>query len=138
MKPLVSAVERPDDYYNEYFRGAVDYDPAWRNYSYHAVDIPDGTVIEGCNFAQAEPKTECINGENLTFRDCNLCNVALHPSWTLERCLTAQSYVVADADGNDARQFICATPDEFDDKKPEHARPVEGKDTLAGGVEAVE
>jgi glucose/arabinose dehydrogenase len=33
--------------------------------------------------------------------------------------LIAQLYIVPDADGSDTRQFVCATPNEFDEKNPD-------------------
>ncbi len=52
-----------------------------RNYSWHKVKIPNGSMIEGVNFKQYDPHTDAIEGENLTFIDCNMVNVEKHASW---------------------------------------------------------
>lgn len=61
-----------------------------RNYSGQAVKFEDGSILEHMNFSQETPDTMAIQGRNLTFRHCNLVNVRLHPSWTVERCNTAE------------------------------------------------
>ena len=92
--PPVCDKIRPSDYDNDLRRGTIEFDIAWRNYSYHKVVIQDGTVVRGCNFSQIEPKTDCIIGENLTFIDCNLVNVDIKPSWTVQGCNTSQIWRV--------------------------------------------
>ena len=100
FKPPVGKTFRPDDYANATKRGTVEYNPSWRNYSYHTVQIPDGTVLDGevfggCNFSQIAPVTDALDrspgvGHNLTFRNCNLVNVKVYPDWIIENCNTAQ------------------------------------------------
>ena len=93
MKP-VTATDKPEDYEHDYKRGTVDFDSKWRNYCYHIVIIPDGTVVKACNFSQIEPKVDCIKGNNLTFEDCNLVNVEINPAWKLINCNTSQHWTV--------------------------------------------
>src|SRR3990167_4411635 len=101
IRPLVGSTFRPDDYVNATHRGTVEYDPSWSNYSFHTVQVPDGTVIDcgdrGCNFTQIAPLTDAFDrsqgfGHTLTLRDrMNLVNVMLYPDWTVEcNCNTAQ------------------------------------------------
>jgi len=96
--PLVASICRPLDYANDLLRGTVEFDRIWRNYSYHTVSIPSGTVVNGCNFTQIIPNTICIIISNLpdivTLEDCNLCNVRLQPGWIIRRCMTVQSWLV--------------------------------------------
>ena len=54
-----------------------------RNYARHKVTIPNGTIIENANFSQKNPDTVAIRGKNLTFKNCNLTNVKIDPTWTL-------------------------------------------------------
>ena len=99
--PPVSSLWRPADYVSDVKRGTIEYDPKWRNYSYHKVLIPDGTVIDGevlgaCNFVQIAPDTDAIIrafgfGHDLTFKDCNLSNVRTYDDWTLISCNTTQA-----------------------------------------------
>ena len=79
-----------NDYYDDHYRGSVEYTPKCRNYSYHIVHIPDGTTIRDTNFTQREPNNPAIIGKNLTFIDCNLVNCVIDPSWKLKGCNTAQ------------------------------------------------
>jgi len=95
-----------NDYKNDKDRGTVYYNPEIgnpfdptkkkaRNYSFHKVIIPDGTIVEEeINFSQAEPHTDAIIGENLTFRRCNLVNVEIHPSWILDNSLSVHRRIV--------------------------------------------
>lgn len=78
-----------NDYTNDHSRGTVEYTPKCRNYSFHKVIIPDGTIIREANFTQ-RVLTAAISGKNLTFIDCNLVNVVVDPSWHLESCNTSQ------------------------------------------------
>lgn len=97
--PVTSRV-RPADYVSDVQRGTIDLLPGWRNYSYHTVRVPDGTMFDGnvmggCNFTQIEPATDAFDrspgfGHNLHFRDCNLVNVKTYPDWTIEGCNTTQ------------------------------------------------
>jgi len=97
-KAHIEAIPAKNDYVDDKHRGTVHFNDErgnmfdksalkMRNYSFHKVIIPDGTVVEGCNFTQAEPHTEAIQGKNLVFKQCNLKNVEIDPSWTLESCL---------------------------------------------------
>jgi len=112
--PLVRETSRPQDYVGNFDRGTVEFNPKWRNYSYHKVNVPSGTVLDGavmgaCNFTQIEPNTEAFDrtpgffGHNLVFRNCNLSNVKTYPDWTVEEsCNNAQvDYIKGlDPDGN--------------------------------------
>lgn len=73
-----------NDYKNDFDRGTVEYTPKCRNYSFHKVVIPDGTVIKESNFTQKEPFTQAIEGKNLTFIDCNLVNIKRDTTWILQ------------------------------------------------------
>lgn len=110
--PAVKALVRPTDYDNDLKRGTVTYHDGLWNYSFHTVHIPDGTIVQERNFAQLEPNTIGIVGQNLTFIDCNLVNVAIDPSWTVQGCNTAQAWLV-DENGVQKRQWICAHPSEL-------------------------
>ena len=90
FNPPVSATSRPADYRNDLHRGTIEFDPSWRNYSYHTVRIPDGTTVTKSNFSQIAPLTEAIVGRNLTFIECNLVNVQTHDDWTIIHSNTAQ------------------------------------------------
>jgi hypothetical protein len=70
-----------NDYKNDYDRGTVEYTPKCRNYAFHKVVIPDGTVVQNSNFTQKEPDTDAISGNNLVFIDCNLVNIKMHEDW---------------------------------------------------------
>lgn len=87
MKELKPA---KNDYHHDFDRGTVEYTPKNRNYSFHKVIIPDGTVVKNCNFTQKNPDTQAIQGENLVFIECNLVNNAINPSWTLINSNRAQ------------------------------------------------
>lgn len=53
-RPLVTATDAPADYHADRQRGIVPYEVGRRNYAFHQVIIPPGTlVIEGGNFTQA-------------------------------------------------------------------------------------
>ena len=91
-RPPVGSTFRPADYQNPRHRGTVKLDVGkWRNYSWHLVKAPNGTVIDcgdrGCNFTQIAPQTEVFLrttgfGHNLTFTGrVNLVNVKIHPDW---------------------------------------------------------
>lgn len=101
-KVHIEAVPAKNDYVDDYHRGTVSFvtdmgnkfNPAalkMRNYSFHNVIIPDGTEVANCNFTQKEPHTHAITGKNLKFKECNLCNVEIDPSWIMEGCLTVHS-----------------------------------------------
>jgi hypothetical protein len=89
-----------NDYLDDKHRGTVYFNPEKgnqfagpnelkvRNYSFHKVIISDGTTVENANFAQAESHTPAIQGNNLTFINCNLLNVELDSSWTIIGGLT--------------------------------------------------
>lgn len=74
------------DYKHDFDRGTVHYTPKCRNYSYHKVIIPDGTVIKETNFTQRIPYTLAVEGKNLTFIDCNLANILCDVSWVRQGC----------------------------------------------------
>lgn len=82
-----------NDYANDFRRGTVEYSDKCFNYSFHKVVIPDGTVIKGKNFSQVTPDTEAISGKNITFIECNLCNVKIDPTWVLQSSLTIKKKV---------------------------------------------
>jgi hypothetical protein len=79
-----------NDYFDDHYRGSVEYTPRCRNYSYHIVHIPDGTTIKDANFTQRVPNNPAIIGKNLTFIDCNLVNNVIDPSWTVKGCNNSQ------------------------------------------------
>lgn len=84
-----------NDYKNMYNVGTVEYTDKHKNYAHHIVHIPDGTHIKEANFAQSKPYTEAIIGKNLHLVGCNLGNVKIDSSWTLEHCLQIQyKYIV--------------------------------------------
>lgn len=85
LKGIISIRLTParNDYVDNFNRGTVEYNPYERNYSYQKVIIPDGTIITGKNFTQANAHTVTIIGKNLTFKDCQMINVEVDPSWTL-------------------------------------------------------
>jgi len=128
--PPVAKDCRPADYTQDLSRGTLEYNVAWRNYSFHKINISAGTVIRRCNFSQAIPNTECIVVLGLppvlTFIDCNLCNVKTKPEWILQNCLTVQSWIISvqqniiDETGKivgqetiEKRQFIAQSSDEL-------------------------
>lgn len=96
--PPVASIVRPSDYDNDLDRGTIDYDPEWRNYSFHKVRIPANAVVRNCNFAQANPDTVAItvvgNPSTVTFIDCNLMNVRILPGWNLQGCNNCQKWLV--------------------------------------------
>lgn len=95
-KIFVELIPAKNDYVDEKDRGTVLFDPRKginilgnevfyaSNYSSHKVIIPDDTIIHNVNFAQKIPHTEAITGKNLTFKDCNLKNVEIDPTWTIK------------------------------------------------------
>lgn len=103
LKPIVSSTMRPSDYQNNFHRGTVEHMANWKNYSFHEVEIPDGSEVIGRNFSQIATNTDAIIrkpglGHNLTFRDCNLTNVKTYPDWTLIGSNNAQVDRVRDSD----------------------------------------
>lgn len=115
--PPVAADCRPADYAHDLDRGTLDYSTDWKNYSFHKVRIPAGTVIVGANFTQTQPDTAAITvigvPSTVAFIDCNLGNVRLHPAWALKDCNTAQSWIIGDIEGNEERQWIARHPDDL-------------------------
>lgn len=115
--PPVSAFVRPDDYDNDCERGTVDYDPNFRNYSFHRVRVKPETEIRNCNFAQIAPDTPAIECDGLlVFIDCNLTNCRLDSRWLVINGTTAQAWLVKErtADGErETRLFICSHPREL-------------------------
>jgi hypothetical protein len=91
-RKLVHKEVRPvkNDYQNDFDRGTVAWTSKARNYSFHKIVIPDGTTIRDTNFSQKEPHTVAIEGENLTFENCNMVNNVIRPSWTLIGCNACQ------------------------------------------------
>jgi hypothetical protein len=92
-----------NDYIDEYNRGTVKFNPKkgrqsfdgdevfeTRNYSFHKVIIPDGTILKGINFTQRNPYTKAIEGDNLTFINCNLSNNKIEQTWILINCNNTQ------------------------------------------------
>lgn len=115
---------------------AAEYDPAKRNYSRQTVAIPPGSVVTGCNFAQAAPGMPGILCDGpLRLVECNLVNCLLDPRWTVEQSNTAQiAYSTAT---NAAPEFTAAeverlrvlgeilTPEEWAKVEPDILAPAE-------------
>ena len=78
-----------NDYKDDFDRGSVEHTSKCRNYSFHKIVIPDGTVVKDTNFCQ-RTKRQAISGKNLTFIECNLVNNIIDPSWRLEGCNTCE------------------------------------------------
>ena len=106
-KAHIEAIPAKNDYEDEKHRGTLHFNTEkgnpfnpealkMRNYSYHKILIPDGTTVKGCNFTQVEPHTVAISGQNLTFVECNLKNVEIDNSWTLQGCLAIHAREVID------------------------------------------
>lgn len=116
QEPLVPVTRtvRPADYVSDVQRGTIDLIPRWRNYSYHTVRAPDGTMFDGnvmggCNFTQIAPATDAFDrspgfGHDLRFRDCNLVNVKTYPDWMIEGGNTAQIDQIGSLDAQGAVQ----------------------------------
>lgn len=119
IEAKVTAARRPLDYRNEKDRGTLQYDPAWRNYSFHRVEIPAGTVVRGGNFSQVDPNnTAIITDGPITLIDCNLVNCAIDKAWTVEGCNTAQVWFTKQVDSEET-SFIAASADEIKgDERP--------------------
>lgn len=102
---------KKNDYQNDFKRGTVDYNERCASYCFHTVVIPDGTVINDRNFAQAAPDTPAIIGENLVFNDCNLCNVLINPSWILNSCLVIKrkETIIEEDDSKDLKSITVRT-----------------------------
>ncbi len=115
LRGLISATHEAilKDYKNDFDRGTVEYNFQSKNYSFHKVVIPNGTIIKEANFTQKEPHTDCIAGKNLTFIECNLVNVELDPTWTVIDCNTAQIRRVPIAPTNKIRRDTFKLPDWF-------------------------
>ena len=106
--PPVTALWQPADYVDDLKRGTVEYSPQWRNYAYHAVTVPVGTIIQGANFAQAVPLTEVFTLDRpgtITVVDCNLCNVKPSTRVLVQNGMTVQSWIVL-VGGVQDRQFL--------------------------------
>lgn len=111
-----SFLVRPDDYEHDLKRGEIEFSPAWLNYAFHSVSIPDGSVVIGMNFAQSYPRTAAITGKNLHFIECNLVNCELDTSWVIEKCNTAQVWfttVVENGKEVQNTEYICDHPSKF-------------------------
>lgn len=94
------------------------YNSTIKNYSFQSVEIPSGTVVEMCNFAQLIPNTECIfSSGSVVLKNCNLLNVKLKPEWEVIECLTAQAWLIAEIVEEDqvcrTRQYICSHPSQL-------------------------
>lgn len=124
--PGVKVLVRPSDYDNDLKRGTVNYHEGLWNYSYHSVTVPDGTTIEERNFTQLTPNTPAITGQNLTFVNCNMLNVAIDPSWTVIGCNTAQAWFVDD-NGRERREWICAHPIDLTGKEEPPQNVITGR-----------
>lgn len=97
------AIVAKNDYINDEDRGTVHFNLEktqnflgqevykMRNYMNHKVIIPDGTIVQGVNFSQKDPHTDAIQCVDCVFIDCNLMNVEIHPSWTIQGGLVAHS-----------------------------------------------
>jgi hypothetical protein len=83
-----------NDYIDDHNRGTVKFNTKMRNYAFHKVIIPDGTIVKDCNFSQKIMNTDAISGKNLVFEFCNLRNCKIDLSWTLKSCNTYQSDLV--------------------------------------------
>jgi hypothetical protein len=95
LGPLVRQSVRPPDYIDDHKRGLVEFSESRKNFSRHRVLIPNGSVVVGKNFSQHVPNSDVIvrdkaNGNNLTFKDCNLVNVKTYADWIIEDSNTAQ------------------------------------------------
>lgn len=91
--PLVRSDNRPADYKHDLNRGTVDYDPAWRNYSFHTVRIPAGSEVRNANFSQAAPDTPAlISDGDVVLIACNLVNCRVEPWMKIVGGNTAQIY----------------------------------------------
>lgn len=109
-----------NDYKSDFDRGTVEYNSKCRNYSFHKVVIPDGTIIKDTNFTQKEPHTEAIIGKNLTFIGCNLNNVEKDASWVFENSSNLQfkNIKVSEEDlGGNQKKVIISR--KIEDKKNE-------------------
>lgn len=82
---------KKNDYINDCDRGTVELNLKHKNYSFHKIDIPDYSLLRECNFTQAKPHSKAINGKYLVFINCNLNNVEIDPTWTVQNCLTIHS-----------------------------------------------
>ena len=135
FEPPVAETMRPSDYTTEFHRGTLEFSSKWRNYSYHLIKIPDGTIVTERNFAQIAPVTDAFDktagfGNNLVFNDCNLVNVKSYPDWTISRGNTAQIdfYLETNPDtGEDEMkgQFAASNSDDVNPLRVKPARVVE-------------
>jgi hypothetical protein len=56
-----------------------------KNFSRLPLDIAkDGDVFEGCNLSQEKASTSVSTVKGLVFHNCNLVNVKIEPSWTVD------------------------------------------------------
>jgi hypothetical protein len=93
----------------------MKHDPGLRNYTpsmllrlgeSYPVVIPMGTLVERANFSQETPhRTGVIEGFGLVFRDCNLLNVEIDPSWDVTGCQTAQ--IRTERVGGRVKRYFC-------------------------------
>mgnify|MGYP001562615416 CR=1 FL=1 len=134
--PLTTKDCRPARYRHDLQRGTVRFDPDWRNYSFHRVLIPAGTVVRpdargrSYNFSQAAPRTAAIVVEGiqpsgtppLTLIACNLVNVAIDLGWVIEGGNTAQSWLIVGDDGDEEREYLVDHPSKLPAELTQPAR----------------
>lgn len=93
-KAHIEAIPVKNDYVDDTHRGTVAFNKNMRNYAFHNVIIPDGSIISDCNFSQMIANTKAITGKNITFINCNLKNNILDESCKTQGCNTSQADVV--------------------------------------------
>ena len=134
--PPCMATVRPADYVDDFHRGTVEYDPQWRNYSYHTVEIPAGADVQDCNFSQADPKTPAVvllaPEKPTNFVNCNFANIELSPTHVVARCNVSQGWTVETLDASGVlttdRVQIATHPDEIQvvpPKPPNAVKPID-------------
>lgn len=117
--PPVTGQYQPKDYEDDLNRGTVEYDPAWKNYSFHKVTISGGTVVRDCNFSQTTPLTKAftiVGPGKVSFVDCNLTNVAIDSLIDAKDCNTHQSWVkepTLDGEKVQTREYLCDHPEKL-------------------------
>jgi len=66
-------------------------------------EIPDATVLIGCNLAQAEPGTPILAGrQGLTLIGCNCARATLPPDARLKDCNTSQRPIPPEPEPTDS------------------------------------
>lgn len=112
FKPPVASTMRPSDYKDDKDRGTIEYSKGWKNYSFHKIVIPSGTVISDSNFYQRKTGSDIFErsgqgvGHNLTFKNCNLVNVKTYPDFIIEGCNNAQIEISIEVGPNGEETFM--------------------------------